>query len=176
MEKKRVYITKSYARPENTDDERFQHLQSMILYQLVGFYRDEQHRLTAHTFHNATIQMFRQVDLVALIKKAAVPTPFGLTGPELEAAWKARVKVETWRRVAVIVYLLDLEFATRPQRPSSPSTGARKASKLHLTGSHSIQDTKLQSRRARHDVPALILPRRAEPLRCAGSPKRRELA
>jgi len=80
--------------------------------ELVGFYRDEQHRLTAQTFHQSVIQMFRQLDLVGIIKRTAVLSPDGLCGLDVDSAWKEWVRVESWRRVAAITYLLDLEFAT----------------------------------------------------------------
>lgn len=112
MRPQRVYLIKGFNVPDITDDDRFAYLQSFVLYQAVGFYRDEQHRHTAQTFHSAAIQMLRQLDLVGMINKAVVRSADGLVGPELNQAWKDWVKIETRRRVAAITYLLDLEFAT----------------------------------------------------------------
>lgn len=120
---KRVYLVKSFKNPDNTDKQRFHHVQSMLMYQLVGFYRDEQHRIESHTFHRALCQMFWELNLVDKVKKASVKadaeagTREALTGVALEAAWKEWAEVETWRRVAFIVYLLDLEFATHFKTP-----------------------------------------------------------
>lgn len=115
---KRVYIVKSFNRPENTDEDRFQHLQSMLLYQLTGFYRNQEHRDLSHAFHGALVQMSRQLNLVDVIRKAKVPEMHaGLSGAELDSAWKAWVALETKRRVAFIVYLLDVELASHYKTP-----------------------------------------------------------
>lgn len=109
---KRVYLVKSFHSPDNTDEMRFHHLQSMLLYQLVGFYRDEQHRVEAFSFHRALCQMFWELNLVEKVQKAEPVVAGDLTGLALDVAWKQWVKTETRRRVAFIVYLLDLEVAS----------------------------------------------------------------
>ncbi|GAA5863556.1 hypothetical protein JCM8547_007284 [Rhodosporidiobolus lusitaniae] len=111
---KRVFLVRGFQTPGKSFDEQFATLQSLLLYQLLGlFHREEQQRLLAQSFHSAQIFMWRALDLPLKIRQTPVPdvTPL-MQGAELEEAWKAWVKVETWRRVCFIVFLTDLEHST----------------------------------------------------------------
>ncbi|ORY79776.1 hypothetical protein BCR35DRAFT_304607 [Leucosporidium creatinivorum] len=112
---KRVYLVRGFNKEGTSDEDRFATLQSMLLYQLLGlFHRDEQQRILSHTFHGALVSMLRQLELPRKIKeKQLVPPHRLMQGAELEAAWKAWIEVETWRRVSFIVFLTDIETATR---------------------------------------------------------------
>jgi hypothetical protein len=85
----------------------------MLLYQLLGmFHRDPQQRALAHTFHAALILMMDKLDLPTKVSQSSLIQPYvGMDSVALEAAWIEWVKVETWRRVAFIVFLADLEIA-----------------------------------------------------------------
>ncbi|KAM0748180.1 hypothetical protein T439DRAFT_328165 [Meredithblackwellia eburnea MCA 4105] len=111
---KRVFLVRGFNKPGNTEDDKFASLQSMLLYQLLGlFHKDEAQRVLSHTFHGALVMMLRQLALPTKVRQASfVPIQPGLCGIDLELAWKHWIKVETWRRVAFIVYLSDLETAT----------------------------------------------------------------
>ncbi|GAA5896275.1 hypothetical protein JCM5296_002933 [Sporobolomyces johnsonii] len=110
---KRVFLVRGFQQPEKTFDDRFASLQSLLLYQLLGlFHRDEQQRLLSQTFHSALIFMLRSLDLPNRIRQSQLPEPGAeLAGEELEQAWKDWVQIETYRRVAFIVFLTDLEHS-----------------------------------------------------------------
>lgn len=97
-------------------EDRFKSLQSMLLYQLTGWYRSTSHRLASHKFHPALAEMWKQLDLVNAVKSANAilsTEPAAIEdGAQLEAEWKNWAKVETWKRVSFIVHLLDLEDAS----------------------------------------------------------------
>ncbi|KAL8293014.1 hypothetical protein RQP46_000708 [Phenoliferia psychrophenolica] len=116
---KRVFLVRGFNKPGNTDTDKFSSLQSMLLYQLLGlFHKDEQQRQLSHTFHAALVMMLRQLDVPSKVRQASLaPVEIGLSGDALDAAWKAWIQVETWRRVAFIVYLADLETATHTSAP-----------------------------------------------------------
>ncbi|ORY79777.1 hypothetical protein BCR35DRAFT_352677 [Leucosporidium creatinivorum] len=116
---KRVFLVRHFNTEGLTQEERFATIQSMLLYQLLGlFHRDEQQRILSHTFHGALVSMLRQLELPRKIKEKQLVTPHRLMqGAELEAAWKAWIEVETWRRVSFIVFLTDIEMATRFETP-----------------------------------------------------------
>ncbi|GEM11000.1 zinc finger, C2H2-type transcription factor [Rhodotorula toruloides] len=110
---KRVFLVRGFQEKSKTWDQKFASLQSMLLYQLLGlFHRDEQQRLLSHSFHSALIYMLRALDLPTRVRETtASPPREEMQGEELEKAWRNWVKVETWRRVAFIVFLADLEHA-----------------------------------------------------------------
>ncbi|GAA5965937.1 hypothetical protein JCM21900_005703 [Sporobolomyces salmonicolor] len=110
---KRVFLVRGFQQPEKTFDDRFASLQSLLLYQLLGlFHRDEQQRLLSQTFHSALIFMLRSLDLPNRIRQSQLSEPgVELAGEELEQAWKDWVQIETYRRVAFIVFLTDLEHS-----------------------------------------------------------------
>ncbi|KIM83662.1 hypothetical protein PILCRDRAFT_819307 [Piloderma croceum F 1598] len=119
LTKKRVFNVRNFNNKLNSEVDRFGSLQSMLLYQLLGFFhRDEDQRSLAYSFHGALVMMIRQFGLLTRIAKAQfVPPPPDLRGIELETTWKYWVRIETWRRVAFITYLLDLEVATQFHAP-----------------------------------------------------------
>ncbi|KAI5479046.1 zinc finger, C2H2-type transcription factor [Pseudohyphozyma bogoriensis] len=102
---KRVYLVRSFNKEGSTEEEKFAGLQSMLLYQ----------RRLSHTFHGALVQMLKQLDLPTRIAQTQLMDPRtpGLSGEVLEAVWKQWVAIETRRRVAFIVFLADLETATK---------------------------------------------------------------
>ncbi|BGP03475.1 zinc finger, C2H2-type transcription factor [Rhodotorula toruloides] len=110
---KRVFLVRGFQEKNKTWDQKFASLQSMLLYQLLGlFHRDEQQRLLSHSFHSALVYMLRALDLPTKVRETIVLLPGeDMQGEELEKAWRDWVKVETWRRVAFIVFLTDLEHA-----------------------------------------------------------------
>ncbi|GAA6060700.1 hypothetical protein JCM10212_005082 [Sporobolomyces blumeae] len=116
---KRVYIIRGFVDPQKTWEDRFASLQSLLLYQLLGlFHRDEQQRLLSHQFHAYLIYMMKQLDLPSKIKETPLDFPPEGADPQVvEKAWKDWVKVETWRRVAFITFLTDLEHSVATKSP-----------------------------------------------------------
>ncbi|KAK4058625.1 hypothetical protein OIO90_000069 [Microbotryomycetes sp. JL221] len=112
---KRVYLVKGFNKEGVPFEERFAILQSMLLYQLLGImHPDEEQRILSQSFQGALVSMMRQLDLPRKIREAGLTTPsYSLAGQELENAWRRWVEVETWRRVCFLVFLTDLETATK---------------------------------------------------------------
>ncbi|GAA5906097.1 uncharacterized protein JCM6883_002549 [Sporobolomyces salmoneus] len=116
---KRVFLIRGFLDPSKNWDDRFASLQSLLLYQLLGFFhRDEQQRLLAQQFHTSLIYMFKQQDVPKMVREANVTFPPDDAPTEVvEQAWKDWVKVETWKRVTFIVFLLDLEHSIATGAP-----------------------------------------------------------
>ncbi|BGP51752.1 hypothetical protein JCM10450v2_007702 [Rhodotorula kratochvilovae] len=116
---KRVFLVRGFQEKDKSWEDRFASLQSLLLYQLLGiFHRDEQQRLLSHSFHSALVYMFRALDLPNRVTQTALVKPRAdMHGEELEKAWKEWIEVETRRRVAFIVFLIDLEHAAATETP-----------------------------------------------------------
>ncbi|KAM0792594.1 hypothetical protein ACM66B_005255 [Microbotryomycetes sp. NB124-2] len=112
---KRVYLVRNFNKDSTTAEEQFSYMQSMLLYQLLGlFHPDEHQRVLSQTFQGALVSMLRQLDLPNKIREASKMTPsYSLSGAELDKEWKRWVQVETWRRVCFLVFLCDLEMASK---------------------------------------------------------------
>ncbi|GAA5958331.1 hypothetical protein JCM3765_004795 [Sporobolomyces pararoseus] len=116
---KRVFLIRGFLEPTKTWEDRFASLQSLLLYQLLGFFhRDEQQRLLAQQFHTSLIYMFKQLDVPKKVRETSLDHP-NFNAPEevIEQAWKDWVKVETWKRVTFIVFLTDLEHSIATGAP-----------------------------------------------------------
>ncbi|GAA5981325.1 hypothetical protein JCM5350_004365 [Sporobolomyces pararoseus] len=116
---KRVFLIRGFLEPTKTWEDRFASLQSLLLYQLLGFFhRDEQQRLLAQQFHTSLIYMFKQLDVPKKVRETSLDHPnFHASEEVIEQAWKAWVKVETWKRVTFIVFLTDLEHSIATGAP-----------------------------------------------------------
>ncbi|GAA6048694.1 hypothetical protein JCM3770_002025 [Rhodotorula araucariae] len=116
---KRVFLVRGFQEKDKSWEDRFASLQSLLLYQLLGlFHRDEQQRLLSQSFHSALVYMLRALDLPNRVKQTEITKPRpDLSGPELDRAWKDWIDLETKRRVAFIVFLIDLEHAAATDTP-----------------------------------------------------------
>ncbi|GAA5930189.1 uncharacterized protein JCM15063_004739 [Sporobolomyces koalae] len=117
---KRVFLIRGFMNADKNWDDQFASIQSLLLYQLLGFFhRDEQQRLLSHQFHSSLIFMLKHTDLPGKIQESDsfVPPPKNSSPEVVERAWKEWVQIETWKRVAFIVFLTDLEHSIATGAP-----------------------------------------------------------
>ncbi|GAA6010603.1 hypothetical protein JCM11491_002991 [Sporobolomyces phaffii] len=116
---KRVFLIRGFIDASKTWEDRFASLQSLLLYQLLGFFHvDEQQRLLAQQFHTSLIYMLKQLDVPRKVRETTVSYPPPDASQDvIERAWKEWVKVETWKRVTFIVFLTDLEHSIATGAP-----------------------------------------------------------
>ncbi|KAI5475704.1 hypothetical protein MNV49_001038 [Pseudohyphozyma bogoriensis] len=109
---KRIFGILHLHELELTPEESFSCLQSLMVYNFLGLtHLDPDQRTYSAPAHDLLIEAYRARNLPTLVQSSAwEPHPRDAPPQEIEASWRAWIRLETYKRLTYLTFVLDLEM------------------------------------------------------------------